>query len=106
MGVLFLHTVAPLVGAWIEIVVEGSVTRAIRVAPLVGAWIEITYGLTNTTTNRKSLPLWERGLKCLLICSVAIRIYVAPLVGAWIEIKKIIAKTYISPGRSPCGSVD
>ena len=33
--------VAPLVGAWIEILVSTSGVWIVRVAPLVGAWIEI-----------------------------------------------------------------
>ena len=33
--------VAPLVGAWIEIIYDKSNNRIIFVAPLVGAWIEI-----------------------------------------------------------------
>ena len=56
-------TVAPLVGAWIEILTEKSIQDAIDVAPLVGAWIEIQ--VRCTATYRQS---------------------VAPLVGAWIEI--------------------
>ena len=36
--------VAPLVGAWIEISADESISvRAGRVAPLVGAWIEISF---------------------------------------------------------------
>ena len=34
-----------------------------RVAPLVGAWIEIMILGTSMYTDTKSLPLWERGLK-------------------------------------------
>ena len=75
-------TVAPLVGAWIEIDVAGVAFGNQSVAPLVGAWIEIC------AFFNKFLPH-----------------VVAPLVGAWIEIS-----LYISPsssvGRSPCGSVD
>ena len=38
-----LHTpyVAPLVGAWIEIIISAAIMWEINVAPLVGAWIEI-----------------------------------------------------------------
>ena len=36
-----LLSVAPLVGAWIEIVCCKSSVQAVGVAPLVGAWIEI-----------------------------------------------------------------
>ena len=33
--------VAPLVGAWIEIILINVLTGIDKVAPLVGAWIEI-----------------------------------------------------------------
>ena len=36
-------SVAPLVGAWIEISVALTVPACVYVAPLVGAWIEICY---------------------------------------------------------------
>ena len=36
-------SVAPLVGAWIEINTGIIMIRTGRVAPLVGAWIEIRY---------------------------------------------------------------
>ena len=59
-----INTVAPLVGAWIEIYsVISLYARGVLVAPLVGAWIEISY------VSRKTIP-----------------VIVAPLVGAWIEI--------------------
>ena len=38
---LLAATVAPLVGAWIEISLLGAVVSGAAVAPLVGAWIEI-----------------------------------------------------------------
>ena len=56
-------TVAPLVGAWIEINTLWTPIAPTIVAPLVGAWIEID----------PSCAMW---------CSPI----VAPLVGAWIEI--------------------
>ena len=56
--------VAPLVGAWIEIMIKIMVFGVDLVAPLVGAWIEITI---------------DRKVRC-------IEYDVAPLVGAWIEI--------------------
>ena len=37
-------SVAPLVGAWIEIRFAFVVATSAAVAPLVGAWIEITHG--------------------------------------------------------------
>ena len=36
-----MDTVAPLVGAWIEIIIIGCQLKNFTVAPLVGAWIEI-----------------------------------------------------------------
>ena len=36
-----LGMVAPLVGAWIEILTMSGLIFAMTVAPLVGAWIEI-----------------------------------------------------------------
>ena len=56
--------VAPLVGAWIEIVISLPLNLTPSVAPLVGAWIEIPHPLLSTPT-----------------------FIVAPLVGAWIEIR-------------------
>ena len=59
-----LVTVAPLVGAWIEIPSFHPVFTPFLVAPLVGAWIEID-----------------------AFCRYRIDLLtVAPLVGAWIEI--------------------
>ena len=58
-------TVAPLVGAWIEIISRLAFISRVRVAPLVGAWIEIY--MSEVMSNTKD---------------------VAPLVGAWIEIMR------------------
>ena len=38
---MMVHTVAPLVGAWIEIIRILDGFSIMQVAPLVGAWIEI-----------------------------------------------------------------
>ncbi len=38
---MFVYTVAPLVGAWIEMACFSAHSAHISVAPLVGAWIEI-----------------------------------------------------------------
>ena len=51
--------VAPLVGAWIEMIRAGTADTTIKVAPLVGAWIEIL----------------EAAVRCCIVT-------VAPLVGA------------------------
>ena len=55
--------VAPLAGAWIEIMITCQKIECIKVAPLAGAWIEIftAYGKSNETG--RSLPSRERGLK-------------------------------------------
>ena len=77
--------VAPLVGAWIEILTKVDIAFWKRVAPLVGAWIEIP--LTGKLRHiHWSLPLWERGLKCIYRPGKDTCKNVAPLVGAWIEI--------------------
>ena len=77
------HSVAPLVGAWIEILMEVIEIRQKKVAPLVGAWIEI------------QMHLWS--LEILIV---------APLVGAWIEIVTSITTWKAQDGRSSCRSVD
>ena len=55
-------SVAPLVGAWIEIGERKDLFRRGKVAPLVGAWIEI---VVEEATKDLALSLlsWERGLK-------------------------------------------
>ena len=78
------NTVAPLVGAWIEILIKFSKsTNLIKVAPLVGAWIEIS-----------------------LIYVTLLILFVAPLVGAWIEIDELTVQEEILECRSSRGSVD
>ena len=54
--------VAPLVGAWIEMMLSPKRFPEPVVAPLVGAWIEISKGMSASEWI-KSLPSWERGLK-------------------------------------------
>ena len=39
---VYVWSVAPLVGAWIEIMEKKQEKNNIHVAPLVGAWIEIS----------------------------------------------------------------
>ena len=56
------YGVAPLVGAWIEIDHKGYYCSTCAVAPLVGAWIEMELRQL-VTVEHKSLPSWERGLK-------------------------------------------
>ncbi len=76
-------TVAPLVGAWIEIHGPWRKGMVNKVAPLVGAWIEI---------------------EPLLRCSIHKE--VAPLVGAWIEMLSEQRNIMSAPSRSSCRSVD
>ena len=54
--------VAPLAGAWIEIVYSYWYWACIRVAPLAGAWIEIA-NMQVFSFVVSSLPSRERGLK-------------------------------------------
>ena len=72
-------------GAWIEILHQISVHEFFHVAPLVGAWIEIMITWVDLEWVR-SLPSWERGLKLSIVISHTSLQGVAPLVGAWIEI--------------------
>ena len=78
-------TVAPFVGAWIEIIFRQPLPHRDPVAPFVGAWIEM---LVVATPHRymASLPSWERGLKSVFTHKEMIPCTVAPFVGAWIEI--------------------
>ena len=82
--------VAPLVGAWIEILRGGVYYLIPFVAPLVGAWIEITFELIRVLIKDPSLLSWERGLKLHYLSNFFKRLVVAPLVGAWIEIVVVI----------------
>ena len=61
----YAESVAPLAGAWIEMLSRLYTSRLARVAPLAGAWIEI--------------PLSHLSQK---ECEVA------PLAGAWIEMAR------------------
>ena len=75
--------VAPLAGAWIEIMSKVSISCVSAVAPLAGAWIEIA--IADPLTNMRS---------------------VAPLAGAWIEIGSLVHPLWLLSRRSPRGSVD
>ncbi len=78
-----MEHVAPLAGAWIEIIETMETLHASEVAPLAGAWIEISLVLSCLLWSR-SLPSRERGLK---------------LSGEAVEFE-------VGVGRSPRGSVD
>ena len=120
--------VAPLAGAWIEILSSLSFLFYGIVAPLAGAWIEIAAGATLSGIQVRSLPLRERGLKLScsrqsISCVVSLPLRerglksgrftykylcscVAPLAGAWIEIACPVSSPAFPSRRSPCGSVD
>ena len=83
--VLETGAVAPLVGAWIEILMQDPFNLQVKVAPLVGAWIEIADQICAMIVYM-SLPSWERGLKYGNFYDRVLCHEVAPLVGAWIEI--------------------
>ena len=85
--------VAPLVGAWIEILMEVVSTVMTTVAPLVGAWIEILE-LFATACGFLVAPLVGAWIEIQLIHFWVTERIVAPLVGAWIEINK--AGRYVS----------
>ena len=78
--------VAPLAGAWIEMISVPHNTTFHYVAPLAGAWIEMLLKLNLTDMRDSSLPSRERGLKFEEHGRKGGRIAVAPLAGAWIEI--------------------
>ena len=53
-------------GAWIEIIIVALITGGLSVAPLVGAWIEML-GTMEQHRGVVSLLSWERGLKLVLV---------------------------------------
>ena len=60
------YYVAPLAGAWIEMLQSGLDTFSTIVAPLAGAWIEMLKSNIHKRLG-SSLPSRERGLKCLSV---------------------------------------
>ena len=88
--------VAPLGGAWIEILCKLDKALIAKVAPLGGAWIEITLETTLliSTLGRTPRGCVDRNL--LLFTPNSKGSSVAPLGGAWIE---------ISASNSPCGRI-
>ena len=84
-----------------KVEVEQSQTE---VAPLVGAWVEILCQRQGQGMVQ-SLPLWERGLKFAVCVKRKADAAVAPLVGAWVEISCTSALLRRVHCRSPCGSV-
>ena len=82
----FLDSVAPFMGAWIEInAIVKKLQLAFIVAPFMGAWIEIRFHDVASYDNL-SHPSWVRGLKLPVLLEVHGLGHVAPFMGAWIEI--------------------
>ena len=77
------ENVAPLAGAWIEMLISSVFSLFVNVAPLAGAWIEIVHGVPDLADPR-----------------------VAPLAGAWIEIRLGRVLQLVVKGRTPRGCVD
>ena len=84
--------VAPLAGAWIEMLCDTKRAGITPVAPLAGAWIEISLMIMYLLDSLNVAPLagaWiEIGQYQMGFC----RKIVAPLAGAWIEILKYWCK--------------
>ena len=102
----FQYSVAPRVGAWIETRRRVLPGVHVPVAPRVGAWIE-TLISNDENISQMSLPVWERGLKLVILYlffgfTESLPVWerglkqpstsrsshkdeVAPRVGAWIE---------------------
>ena len=66
LGAQGQYRVAPHVGAWIETLKVPIPTEGDEVAPHVGAWIETVLAI-NVDDTVESLPMWERGLKPLIV---------------------------------------
>ena len=98
-------SVAPLVGAWIEMALQRLTGAGKAVAPLVGAWIEILCHLLTVQVDDVA-PLVGAWIEIAAHCSYPAGHLVAPLVGAWIEIPTDTVSPLTLTRRSSCGSVD
>ena len=97
--------VTPFVGVWIEMGRSIKVRFIEKVTPFVGVWIEIICRQSINNTSG-SLPLWECGLKCVIIHCADRSVFVTPFVGVWIEIDNLFAISFKKLRHSLCGSVD
>ena len=75
------------------------------VAPLAGAWVEIITTGATIVVSSGSLPSRERGLKFTTSSDVTAVSIVAPLAGAWVEMASASERSKSKKGRSPRGSV-
>ena len=101
-----IELVAPLVGAWIEIVLSKGESSPGEVAPLVGAWIEILVYITAIDPQLKSLPSWERGLKSSLMLILLFLTWSLPSWERGLKFGTSIEYFMTRTCRSPRGSVD
>ena len=91
-------------GAWIEMCdLETTVYKG-QVAPLVGAWIEIMLEMWLNQT-KKSLPSWERGLKYMKTFLVSALVLSLPSWERGLKLMTIYLFQFFEC-RSPRGSVD
>ena len=97
--------VAPHVGAWIETLPSIFKERSIRSLPMWERGLKRLL-LLLLLLIRTSLPMWERGLKHGRMVPYNNLHPVAPHVGAWIETGILLCGGDALTGRSPCGSVD
>ena len=120
-------TVAPHMGAWIEIFLLPNPAWATAVAPHMGAWIEIGHVIHRLPKQNCRTPYgcvdWNP-VKLLTVCCaivaphmgawIEIVIYglnrkertVAPHMGAWIEINIKMNYILLKGSRTPYGCVD
>ena len=100
-------TVAPLAGAWIEIPETDTAPAALRhVAPLAGAWIEICPWQHWDYHESASLPSRERGLKSILPITVTSDSMSLPSRERGLKYGDGRKGGWVYKGRSPRGSVD
>ena len=100
-----INAVAPLAGAWIEILLKVIKIAYFNVAPLAGAWIEIWSSTNTTKWLHASLPSRERGLKFPPFYFVLFPYVSLPSRERGLKSPKVLLIT-ANPSRSPRGSVD
>ena len=100
-----LIKVAPLAGAWIEIIASESCKEILQSLPSRERGLKYTLSRV-TSRDLSSLPSRERGLKLSHLRRYEDLDTVAPLAGAGIEIAKRSVRVPGLQSRSPRGSVD